>query len=179
MRFLTLVTWDVIFVLIGGRGLEHIRDPNLVMAVLTDVPNAAVLCHHETSSSGNISALLAICAGNSPVNGEFPSQRPVTRSFDVFFDLRPNKRLSKQWWGWWYETPPRKLWRHCNASKCTLLTMPLQWRHIWRHGVSNHRHIDCLSTVCLGADQRNHQSSASLAFVRGIHRWPVNSLLKG
>ena len=41
------------------------------------------------------SALLAICAGNSPVPGEFPAQRPVTRSFDVFFDLRPNKRLSK------------------------------------------------------------------------------------
>ena len=45
------------------------------------------------------SALMAICAGNSPVPGEFPAQRPVTRSFDVFFDLRPNKRLSKQWWG--------------------------------------------------------------------------------
>ena len=42
------------------------------------------------------SALLAICAGNSPVPGEFPIQRPVTRSFDVFFDLRLNKRLSKQ-----------------------------------------------------------------------------------
>ena len=34
------------------------------------------------------SALLAICAGNSPVSGEFPAQRPVTRSFDVFFDVR-------------------------------------------------------------------------------------------
>ena len=42
------------------------------------------------------SALLAICAGNSPVTGEFPAQRPVTRSFGVFFDLRLNKRLSKQ-----------------------------------------------------------------------------------
>ena len=48
------------------------------------------------------SALLALCAGNSPATGEFPSQRPVTRSSDVFFDLRPNKRLSKQWWGWWF-----------------------------------------------------------------------------
>ena len=47
-----------------------------------------------------ISALLAICAGNSPVTGEFSAQRPVTRSFDVFYDLRPNKRLSKQSWGW-------------------------------------------------------------------------------
>ena len=36
------------------------------------------------------SALLAFCAGNSPVPGEFPTQRPVTRSFGVFFDLRPN-----------------------------------------------------------------------------------------
>ena len=42
------------------------------------------------------SALLAICAGNSPVPGECPAQRPVTRNFDVFFDLRLNKRLSKQ-----------------------------------------------------------------------------------
>ena len=64
------------------------------------------------------SALLAICAGNSPVHGEFPTQRPVTRTFYVFFDLRPNKRLSKQSW-WWFETPSRPLWRHRNvcASK--------------------------------------------------------------
>ena len=53
------------------------------------------------------SALLAICAGNSPVTCEFPIQRPVTRSFDVFFDLRLNKRLSKQSWGRWSETPCR------------------------------------------------------------------------
>ena len=59
------------------------------------------------------SALLAICAGNSPVPGEFPVQRPVTRSFDVFFDLDRNKRLSKQWWGWWFETPSSPLCRHC------------------------------------------------------------------
>ena len=61
-------------------------------------------------------ALLAICAGKSPVTGEVPAQRPVTRTFDVFFDLRLNKRLSKQSWGWWFETPPRSLWHHCNAS---------------------------------------------------------------
>ena len=67
------------------------------------------------------SALLAICAGNSPVPGEFPAQRPVTRSFDVSFDLRQNKRLSKQSWGWWIETQLRPLWRQCNVSSffCT------------------------------------------------------------
>ena len=56
------------------------------------------------------SALLVICAGNSPVPGEFPAQRPVTRSFDVFFDLHLNIRLSKQSWGWWFETPSSSLW---------------------------------------------------------------------
>ena len=61
------------------------------------------------------SALLALCAGNSTVPGEFPTQRPVTRSVDVFFDLCLNKRLSKQSWGWWFETPSRSLWCHCNA----------------------------------------------------------------
>ena len=61
------------------------------------------------------SALLAICAGNSPVSGEFPAQRPVTRSFDVFFDLRMNERLSKHSWGWCIETPSRQLWRQSNT----------------------------------------------------------------
>ena len=63
------------------------------------------------------SALLAICAGNSPVSGEFPAQRPVTWSFDAFFDLRLYKRLSKQSWGWWFETLSRPLWRQCNVAK--------------------------------------------------------------
>ena len=61
------------------------------------------------------SALLAICVGNSPVPGEFPTQRPVTRSFDVYFDLPPNKLLSKQSLGWWFETLSPPLWRHRNA----------------------------------------------------------------
>ena len=62
------------------------------------------------------SALLAICAGNSPVSGDFPAQRPVTRGFDVFFDLRLNKRLSKQSWCWWLETLSCSLWRQSNAN---------------------------------------------------------------
>ena len=66
-----------------------------------------------TSSNGNIFRVTGLCAGNSPVTGEFPAQRAVTRSFDVFFDLRPNNQLSKQSWGWRFETPSRPLWRHC------------------------------------------------------------------
>ena len=61
------------------------------------------------------SALLALCAGNSPVTGEFPAQRPVMRSFDVFFNLR----LNKQSWGCWFETPSPSLWRHCNGLSTT------------------------------------------------------------
>ena len=69
-----------------------------------------------TSSNGNIFRVTGhLC-------GEFPTQRPVTRSFDVFFDLRLNKWLSKQPWGWWFETLLCPLWRHSNdrLSHCRL-----------------------------------------------------------
>ena len=55
----------------------------------------------------------------------------------------------------------------------------LQWHHNERDGVSNHGVSIVYSTVCSGADQRRHQSSASLAFVRGIHWWRMNSPHKG
>ena len=60
------------------------------------------------------SDLVALSAGNSPVTDEFPTQRPVTRSFDVFFDLGLNKRLSKQSRRWWLETPWLSVWYHGN-----------------------------------------------------------------
>ena len=68
------------------------------------------------------SVLLAICAGNSPASGEFAAQRPVTRGFDVFFDMCLNKRLRKQTWGWWFETLSRPLWRHCNGISCPFIS---------------------------------------------------------
>ena len=71
--------------------------------------------HHQMEA---FSALLVLYAGNSPVPSEIPAQRPVTRSFDVFFDLCLNKRLSKQLWGWWFEMPSCPLWRHCNVLTC-------------------------------------------------------------
>ena len=71
-------------------------------------------CNMMTSSNGNIFRVTGPLCGEFTGPGEFPTQRPVTRSFDVFFDLRPNKRLSKQSWGWWFETLSRSLWRHCN-----------------------------------------------------------------
>ena len=90
-------------------------------------PTIACLCISLCSSwwrhqMETFSALLAICAGNhqSPVN--FPAQRSVTRSFDVFFDLRLYKRLSKQSWGLWFETLSCPSWRHCNGVTVQVLS---------------------------------------------------------
>ena len=78
------------------------------------------------------SALLALCEGNPPVTGGFPSQRPVTLSFDVFFDLHLNKRLSIQSRHRWLEAPSRSLWRHCNADPndytCSVPILRIQFR---------------------------------------------------
>ena len=82
-----------------------------------------------TSSNGNIFRVTGHLCGE--FTGEFPAQRPVTRRLDVFFDLRLNKRLSKQSWGWWFETLSHPLWRHSNAYKphdlwltyCVLLSL--------------------------------------------------------
>ena len=72
------------------------------------------------------SALLAPCVGNSPFTGEFPTQRLVTWSFGISLDLRMNKRLSKQSWCWWFETPgiapimASLYWQHINGTLETL-----------------------------------------------------------
>ena len=63
------------------------------------------------------SALLAICAGKSPVTRKKGSDAEHWR----FLDLRLNICLSKQWRGWWFETPSHPLWRPCNV--CSYLHM--------------------------------------------------------
>ena len=65
-----------------------------------------------TSANGNIFRVTGPLCGEFSGHGEFPSQRPVTRSFDVFFDLRLDKRLSKQSRRQWFEMPLGSLWRH-------------------------------------------------------------------
>ena len=81
-------------------------------------------CAILTSSNGNIFRVTGPLCGEFTGPGEFHTQRPVTRSFDVFFDLRLNKRLSKQPWGWWFETPSWSLWRQCNAIGFCHLYIP-------------------------------------------------------
>ena len=93
--------------------IENLLIKNIAMSMKFFAPRTSPMM---TSSTGYISALLAICAGNSPVRGEFPAQRPVMRNVDVFVNLRPNKLLSKQSWSWWFEMPSRPLWRHRNDN---------------------------------------------------------------
>ena len=78
------------------------------------------------------SELLDLCEGNPPVTGGFPSPRPVTRSFDVFFDLRLNKRLSEPSRRRWFEETSRSLWRQCNVPS----KMP--------HAAPNHFYVQFL-----------------------------------
>ena len=98
---------------IGGDIYEHGERPTFMSRYNHAFPGDLIPAWWRYQME-TFSALLDICAGNSPVPGEFPAQRPVTRSFDVFFDLRLNNRLSKQSWDWWFETPSWSSWRHCN-----------------------------------------------------------------
>ena len=86
------------------------QKPNNITQLLLE------LCFYMmTSSNGNIFRVTGPLCGEFTGPGEFPTQRSVTRSFDVFFYLRLNKQLSKQPWGWWFETPSWPLWRQCNV----------------------------------------------------------------
>ena len=69
-----------------------------------------------TSSNGNILRVTGHLRGEFTGPRWIPQIKASDAEFDVFFDLRLNKRLSKKPWGWWFETPSRPLWRHCNES---------------------------------------------------------------
>ena len=74
-------------------------------------------------------ASLALCVGNSLVTVEFPSQRPVTRTFDVFFDLPLDKQLNKNSISWWFEAPSLSLWRHFNYLHSRVQTPKFHFHH--------------------------------------------------
>ena len=72
-------------------------------------PSVSSWWRHQMETFSTLQA----CERNSLVTGEFPPQKPATRSFDVFFDLRLNKLLSKLSRRRWFQTASRSLWRHC------------------------------------------------------------------
>ena len=117
------------------------------------------------------SALLAFCEGNSSVPGEFSAQRPVTRSFDVFFDLHRNKQISKQSRRWWFETLSGSLWRHC-VSNCVNQSLT---RSDWVVAllVSLDHSILTNSGLILGLRPANERQRY---FVNDVSHWLVASL---
>ena len=103
---------------------------------------------------------------NSPYKGQwFPSQRPVMRSFDVFFDLRLNKWLSKQSWGWWFETPSRPLWRHCNENACYQVNpkIPEPGSHMHDHTYIYHKPYWLLQQFDDWATRESHPETTACA----------------
>ena len=62
------------------------------------------------------------------------TQRPVTRSFDTFFDVRLNKPLSIHSWGWWVEMPSCSLWRHCNERGTQVCIMVVERQPLIKRG---------------------------------------------
>ena len=108
---------------------------------------------HQTET---VSALLALCVQNSPVIGKFPTQRPVTRTFNFFYDLRLNKRLSKQSWGWRFETLSRSLWRHSNEH--------MAW--LCHNELSNSNFNSCFWVCALLV--------LSVIFIHEHHQWNIH-----
>ena len=99
------------YITISRKNIVKKRD-----CILTTSPNlAATRLIMMPSSNGNIFRVTGPLCGEFTGHRWIPAQRPVTRSFDVFFDLRLTERLSKQSWGWWFETPSRQLWSHSNV----------------------------------------------------------------
>ena len=135
------------------------------------------------SPNGTFSALLALCAGYSPVTGEFPSQRPVTRSFGTFFDLNLIKRLSKQSWGCWFATPSCPLWRSCTffSFRCVV-----RWCWLcvgWWLGWLGSRLIVTTSKMCVKTKTAWHTLARHSVTIckyhddvmtrrRFLHHWP-------
>ena len=142
-----------------------------------------------TSSNGNIFRVIGHLCGEFTGPGEFPTQRPVTRSFDVFFDQRLNKRLSKQPWGWWFETPSWSLWRQCNVvyiiqwvlishglnnTQTQTVMPPTLWVRMW-YGLVHHSILNTLSYDFIRIYiSLTIQNNAWLCYQKGINLSGLN-----
>ena len=108
-----MVQWKTQMTTFSKGGICRIRTLEIELVIFAHQP----WWRHQMET---FSPLLALCAGNSSVTGEFPAQWPVTRSFDIlFFYPSLNKRLSKQRIHRWFETPSRLLWRQSNGRIIT------------------------------------------------------------
>ena len=126
-----------------------------------------------TSSNGNIFRVTGPLCREFTGPGELPAQRPVMRSFDVFFDLRPNKRLSKQPWGWWFETPSWSLWRQCNVKvpcrSCDASTMTKPYAYFMGYLITMGFMIGQPSAVATGLSRWILDAKLEFLIAESIH----------
>ena len=90
--------------------IHHIRLMHRLEEIILACPQTGVTWWRHQMET--FSALLALCEGNPRVTVGFPTQRPVSRSFDIFFDLRLNIGRAKRLW---FETQSRSFRRHCSV----------------------------------------------------------------
>ena len=123
-----------------------------------------------TSSYGYIFRVTGHLCGEFTGPGEFPAQKPMTRSCDVFFDLR-NKRLNKQSWGRWFEMLSRPLWRHCKCQKCRKC-VPVMTSHVTHYSdvimIAMKSQITSVLIVCSNVVQAQNKEN-----IKAPRHWPL------
>ena len=147
------------------RAVGNVVGPWDDSRVPNTVPIYTVFQSMMTSSNGNIFRITGPLCGEFTGPGEFPARRPMTRSFDVFFDLRPNKRLSKQPWGWWFETPSWSSLRHCNEYNDSY---DKDKTVSWTSYISGWNSYNCTTEASYSSDLRWRVTVVSLEM------WPGN-----
>ena len=139
--------------------------------------------HMMTSSNGNIFRVTGHLCGEFTSPGEFPLQRPVTRSFDIFFDLRLNKRLRKQPWSWWFEMVSCPLWRHCNDIPYEWISILFSWLRPcnarpqteirpWLHQCQWSHHEGCLWFLMKSPLCSQSEAWCQYLLKLFVHLWP-------
>ena len=119
-----------------------------------DLTDSGTLWRHEMEA---FSALLALCEGNRPVTGRFPSQRASNADLWCSFDVRLNKVLNKQSNGWWIETPWCSLWRHHNG-----------WIRAIRY---HHRYCRAINTTGFLCESTNRERDTHICVSKPGHHW--------
>ena len=183
--------------LISRKWVWHKRYGHLLMTnKLSGILHVGYKLSMMTSSNGNILRVTGHLCGEFTGPRWIPAQRPVTRRFDIFFDLRLNKRLSKQSRGWWFETLPSPLWLHSNAFIMHHSSSPYLPNHnpiplinVKLMFCGKNVNQECgkrFHATTFSTCQGNHNDAIKLnhfprywLFVRGIHRWPVDSPHEG
>ena len=117
-----------------------------------------------------------------PLRGEFTGhrwipQKPVTRDFDIFVDLRLNKRLSKQWWGWWFETLSRSLWHLCNVLTHWLLVYEQHYNDVNHKSVMLSQILPTTVSPAVWANSSEHFKAPYNLSYRHYLRWDCKGIL--